>query len=161
MNLGSFNNGSGSLNSMFPKMISITIVIIGLMTFMAMINFDFIPTKQIIEEDEKTILIEGFDVTKKSDSDVAMSKGFCESHKGERSRLQESCSELTKKNCLAHPVAFMQKCKARRNVIQGMNMDQLLEEMKLARHMMLIIIILKIIVMVKNVLSTNNYFVKN
>jgi len=101
MNLGISNNGSSSFNSMFPKMISITIILIGLMTFMSMINFDFIPTKQIIEEGQKTITVEGFDITKKSDSDAAMSKGFCESHTGERSRLQESCSELTKKNCLA------------------------------------------------------------
>ena len=101
MNLGISNNGSSSVNNMFPKMISITIVIIGLMAFMAMINFDFIPTKQIIEVDEKTVTVEGFDIMKKSDTDVSMSKGFCESHKGERARLQESCSKLTKKNCLA------------------------------------------------------------
>ena len=72
MNLGISNNGSSSVNNMFPKMISITIVIIGLMAFMAMINFDFIPTKQIIEVDEKTVTVEGFDIMKKSDTDVSM-----------------------------------------------------------------------------------------
>ena len=62
MNLGISNSGSSSLNNMFPKMISITIILIGLMAFMAMIKFDFIPTKQMIEEDQKTITVEGFDV---------------------------------------------------------------------------------------------------
>lgn len=101
MNLGISNYDSGSLNSMFPKMISITIILVGLMAFMAMINFDFTPTKHVIEVNEKTITVEGFDVMKKSDGDAAMSQGFCESHMGERSRLQDSCSELTKSNCLA------------------------------------------------------------
>ena len=101
MNLGISNSGSSSLNNMFPKMISITIILVGLMAFMAMIKFDFIPTKQMIEEDQKTITVEGFDVMEKSDGDAAMSQGFCESHNGERSRLQDSCGELTKKNCLA------------------------------------------------------------
>ena len=101
MNLGISNSGSSSLNNMFPKMISITIILVGLMAFMAMIKFDFIPTKQMIEEDQKTITVEGFDVMKKSDGDAAMSQGFCESHNGERSRLQDSCGELTKKNCLS------------------------------------------------------------
>jgi hypothetical protein len=88
MDLGSSN--MSSLKRMFPIMISLAIVMIGIMVFFSIINFDLLPIKT--SKIEKIVEIEAFDT---------MGPGFCKSHEGNTSKLQDSCSELLKDNCVA------------------------------------------------------------
>jgi hypothetical protein len=81
-----------TLNILGPHMISVSIIIIGLIVFFAMIEFNLNPVRDVYIE--KQVDIEAFD---NKDSTV----GFCKSHEGDRSKLQKSCSKLTRDNCLA------------------------------------------------------------
>lgn len=70
--------------------ISVAIIIIGAITFFAMIKFDLTPVKN--SHVEKIVDIEGFS---------SMEEGFCKSHEGDQNKLNESCGTLQKDNCLA------------------------------------------------------------
>ena len=76
--------------NLIANMITIAVIIIGLMVLFSIINFDLTPIQD--KYVEKIVDIESFSM---------MDKGFCKSHKGNSKDLQISCSELTKKNCLA------------------------------------------------------------
>ena len=115
MYLGSSKNSS--LNNMFPSMISIVIIIIGLLSFISMINFNLTPSMELL--DEKSVTVEGFDMMKKSEGASAMADGFCESHKGDRAKLQQSCSELTKENCMATSCCVYAKMKGEEKCHSG------------------------------------------
>jgi len=78
------------LVNMFPLMITVAVIIMGLIIFFAIIEFDLLPIKN--RQIEKIVDIESFN---------NMEQGFCKSHEGNRPKLQTSCSELTKDNCLA------------------------------------------------------------
>jgi len=88
MDLGS--SSTNSFNNLFPLMISLAIVIIGLMVFFAIIKFNLLPKKT--QTVDKIVDIESFDT---------MAQGFCKSHEGNKTKLQTSCSELLKDNCVA------------------------------------------------------------
>jgi len=79
-----------------PNMISVSVIIIGLMVFFAIIEFKLnsidVPKKSSVIE------VEGF-VNSNNDNDKYSS--FCKTHEGDRNKLQTSCSKLTKSNCLA------------------------------------------------------------
>ena len=74
-----------------PHMISVSVVIIGLIVFFAIIEFKLNSSENIGVERE------GFE----NNSDNNMEKSFCKTHEGDRNKLQTSCSKLTKNNCLA------------------------------------------------------------
>ena len=75
-----------------PQMLSVAIVIIGILVFFGLIEFNLSPinNKQI----EKIVEIEAF-------NNNNYDTGFCKTHEGDRNKLQESCSKMTKDNCLA------------------------------------------------------------
>jgi len=77
-------------NKMVPLMLSITILMIGMIVFFAIIEFKLTPIKDI--HIQKIVEIEAFD-------NPAIA--FCKSHEGKRHELQTSCSKLSKDNCLA------------------------------------------------------------
>lgn len=79
-----------NFNTFGPQMLSVAIVMIGLMVFFAIIEFNLTPVRDI--HIQKEVQIEAFDT--KND-------GFCKTHEGDRNKLQKSCSELTRDNCLA------------------------------------------------------------
>jgi hypothetical protein len=107
----------GKFKNMVPLMISVVIIIIGLLSFISMIDLNLTPSTKLL--DEKSITIEEFDMMKKSDSTSAMADGFCESHKGDRTRLQDSCSELTKDNCMATSCCVYAKMKGKEQCHSG------------------------------------------
>src|SRR6056300_425034 len=74
-----------------PSALSVAILILGLMVFFSIIGFDLTPVQD--KQIEKVVDIEAFD--------SMASTGFCKSHEGDRKSLQESCSKLSKDNCLA------------------------------------------------------------
>ena len=74
-----------------PPSLSVAILILGLMVFFSIIGFDLTPVQD--KQIEKVVDIEAFD--------SMASTGFCKSHEGDRKSLQESCSKLSKDNCLA------------------------------------------------------------
>lgn len=81
---------NNSLQNMIPLMISVAVIIIGLMVFFAIIEFDLLPVKD--RTIQKVVDIETFN---------NMEQGFCKSHEGNRNELQISCNKLTRDNCLA------------------------------------------------------------
>lgn len=81
---------NNSLQNMIPLMITVAVIIIGLMVFFAIIQFDLLPVKD--PTIQKVVNIESFN---------NMEQGFCKSHEGKRNELQISCNKLTKDNCLA------------------------------------------------------------
>ena len=78
-----------NFNILGPQMLSVTIVMIGIMVFFAIIEFNLTPVRDI--HIQKEVKIEAFD----------NNDGFCKTHEGDRNKLQKSCSELTRDNCLA------------------------------------------------------------
>lgn len=78
-----------NFNIVGPQMLSVAIVMIGIMVFFAIIEFNLTPVRDI--HIQKEVLIEAFD----------NNNGFCKTHEGDRNKLQKSCSELTRDNCLA------------------------------------------------------------
>lgn len=76
-------------NMLGPQMLSVAIIIIGLIAFFAMIEFNLNPVRDV--HIQKQVDIEAFD----------NNDGFCKTHEGDRNKLQSSCSMLTKDNCLA------------------------------------------------------------
>ena len=76
-----------------PQMLSVSIIMIGLIVFFAIIELKMTPIKDV--QVQKVVNIEGFDNNANNDN------GFCKTHEGDRNKLQESCSEMTKDNCLA------------------------------------------------------------
>jgi hypothetical protein len=78
-----------NFNILGPQMLSVAIVMIGIMVFFAIIEFKLTPVRDI--HVQKEVHIEAFD----------NNDGFCKTHEGDRNKLQKSCSELTRDNCLA------------------------------------------------------------
>jgi hypothetical protein len=78
-----------NFNILGPQMLSVAIVMIGIMVFFAIIEFNLTPVRDI--HIQKEVKIEAFD----------NNDGFCKTHEGDRNKLQKSCSELTRDNCLA------------------------------------------------------------
>jgi hypothetical protein len=76
-----------------PQVLSVSIIMIGLIVFFAIIELKMTPIKDV--QVQKVVNIEGFDNNANNDN------GFCKTHEGDRNKLQESCSEMTKDNCLA------------------------------------------------------------
>ena len=83
-------NRSGLFKNTGSSALSVAIIIIGIMVFFSIIGFDLTPKDKEIE---KIVDIEGFN--------SMASTGFCKNHEGNRSKLQESCSKLTKDNCVS------------------------------------------------------------
>jgi len=75
-----------------PQMLSVAIIIIGLIVFFGLIEFNLAPIRN--KQIEKVVEIEAFDNNN-------YDHGFCKTHEGDRNKLQESCSKMTKDNCLA------------------------------------------------------------
>ena len=86
-----------TLSSLFdkvgPQMLSVTIIMIGLIVFFAIIELKMTPLQD--RQVQKVVNIEAFDNNANNDN------GFCKTHEGDRNKLQESCSKMTKDNCLA------------------------------------------------------------
>ena len=78
-----------NFNTIGPQMLSVAIVMIGIMVFFAIIEFNLSPMRDL--RIQKEVQIEAFD----------NNDGFCKTHEGDRNKLQNSCSELTRNNCLA------------------------------------------------------------
>lgn len=82
---------SSIFNHYGPQMISVSVVIIGLIVFFAIMEFKLTPIKEA--QVEKVVDIEAFNNIHEG--------GFCKSHEGDRNSLQKSCAKMTKGNCLA------------------------------------------------------------
>jgi hypothetical protein len=80
-------------NLVGPQMLSIAIIMIGLIVFFAIIELKMTPIQD--PQIQKVVNIEAFDNNANNDN------GFCKTHEGDRNKLQESCSGMTKDNCLA------------------------------------------------------------
>lgn len=78
------------LKKLGPLMLSVAVVIIGMIVFFSIIEFDLNPN--INTHIEKIVDIEAFENPPTS---------FCKSHEGKRHELEVSCNELSKDNCLA------------------------------------------------------------
>jgi hypothetical protein len=78
------------LKKLGPLMLSVTIVIIGMIVFFSIVEFDLNPNTYT--HVEKIVDIEAFENP---------STSFCKSHEGKRHELEVSCNELSKDNCLA------------------------------------------------------------
>jgi hypothetical protein len=89
--------------------LSVGIFILGLMVFFSIIDFDLTPVED--KHIEKVVDIEAFD--------SMTSTGFCKSHEGDRKSLQESCSKLTKDNCLATSCCVYAKMKGKEQCHSG------------------------------------------
>jgi len=91
------NMDISALKSVFdkvgPQMLSVAIIIIGLIVFFAIVELKMTPIKD--QQVQKVVNIEAFDNNANNDN------GFCKTHEGDRNKLQESCSKMTKDNCLA------------------------------------------------------------
>jgi len=90
-------SGSSIWKTYGPHMISVSVVMIGLLVFFAIIEFKLNsnPNTHV----EKIVEIEGFETANGNNSNIPSS--FCKTHEGDRNKLQTSCSKLTKSNCLA------------------------------------------------------------
>ena len=78
-----------------PHMISVSIVIIGLIVFFAIIEFKLNSARNF--HVEKIVELEAFE----NGGGANIQNSFCKTHEGDRNKLQTSCSKLTKTNCLA------------------------------------------------------------
>ena len=81
-----------------PHIISVSIIIIGLIVYFAIIEFKLNSVRNT--RVEKVVEIEAFENGKDSNNSSIQSS-FCKTHEGDRNKLQTSCSKLTKNNCLA------------------------------------------------------------
>jgi len=79
-----------------PQMLSVAIIMIGLIVFFAIIELKMTPLQD--RQVQKVVNIEAFN---NNDTNANNDNGFCKTHEGDRNNLQESCSEMTKDNCLA------------------------------------------------------------
>ena len=84
MNSNFFKNYGGPI-------ISVVVITLGIMVFFSIIGFDLLPVQD--KQIEKVVDIEAFN--------SMATTSFCKSHEGNRNKLQESCSKLTKDNCTA------------------------------------------------------------
>ena len=92
-----------------PSALSVSILIIGIMVFFSIIGFDLTPVED--KQIEKVVDIEAFD--------SMASTGFCKNHEGDRKSLQESCSKLTKDNCVATSCCVYAKMKGKEQCHSG------------------------------------------
>jgi hypothetical protein len=79
-----------------PQMLSVSVVMIGLIVFFAIIELKMTPLQD--RQVQKVVNIEAFN---NNDTNANNDNGFCKTHEGDRNKLQESCSGMTKDNCLA------------------------------------------------------------
>ena len=90
-----------TLSSLFdkvgPQMLSVAVVMIGLIVFFAIIELKMTPLQD--RQVQKVVNIEAFN--NNNDTNANNDNGFCKTHEGDRNKLQESCSGMTKDNCLA------------------------------------------------------------
>ena len=84
MNSNFFKNYGGPI-------ISVVVIILGIMVFFSIIGFDLLPVQD--KQIEKVVDIEAFN--------SMATTSFCKSHEGNRNKLQDSCSKLTKDNCVS------------------------------------------------------------
>lgn len=78
--------------------LSVVIIILGLIVFFAIIEFNLTPVSNT--QVQKVVNIEAFGEKIKS-SIEKYGNAFCESHRGNSAKLEKSCETLTKDNCLA------------------------------------------------------------
>ena len=94
------NMGTSELKNVFnlvgPQMLSVAIIMIGLIVFFAIIELKMTPLQD--RQVQKVVNIETFN---NNDTNANNDNGFCKTHEGDRNKLQESCSGMTKDNCLA------------------------------------------------------------
>ena len=99
---------NNTFDKLTPQMLSVAIIIIGLIVFFAIIEFKLTPIQD--RQVEKVVNIEAFnnnannannDNNTNNTNNANDNNGFCKTHEGDRNKLQESCSEMTKDNCLA------------------------------------------------------------
>ncbi len=93
MDISTFKSLFGKVG---PHMLSVAIIMIGLIVFFAIIELKMTPLQD--RQVEKVVNIEAFD---NNDTNANNDNGFCKTHEGDRNKLQESCSKMTKDNCLA------------------------------------------------------------
>lgn len=79
-----------NFDTFIPQMLSVAIIIIGLMVFFSIIEFN-LSSVRVLQVEKMVDVIETFN----------NNDGFCKTHEGNRNKLEKSCSELTKDNCLA------------------------------------------------------------
>ena len=94
---------------MGPPALSIAVIIIAIMVFFSIIDFDLTPIQD--KQIEKVVDIEAFD-------NIA-STGFCKNHEGDRKKLQESCSKLTKDNCVSTSCCVYAKMQGKKQCHSG------------------------------------------
>jgi len=80
------------------SILSVSIVILGLIVFFAIIEFDLTPITD--RRVQKIVNIEAFGGKIKS-FEEKYGTAFCDSHTGDSAKLDKSCEILTKDNCLA------------------------------------------------------------
>ena len=80
------------------SILSVMIVILGLIVFFAIIEFDLTPITD--RRVQKIVNIEAFGGKIKSPIEK-YGTAFCDSHTGDSAKLDKSCKTLTKDNCLA------------------------------------------------------------
>ena len=78
------------LKKLGPLMISVTVIILGIIVFFSIIEFNLNPIENT--HIQKIVDIEAFTNPETS---------FCKSHEGKRHELETSCNKLSKDNCLA------------------------------------------------------------
>ena len=66
-----------NFNTIGPQMLSVAIVMIGIMVFFAIIEFNLTPVRDL--HIQKEVQIEAFD----------NNNGFCKTHEGDRNKLQK------------------------------------------------------------------------
>ena len=81
-----------NFNTIAPQMLSVAIVMIGLMVFFAIIEFNLSPVRDL--RIQKEVQIEAFD----------NNDGFCKTHEGDRNKLQKSCSEVNPRQLFSNVV---------------------------------------------------------
>ena len=83
-------------------MLSVTIIMLGILVYFSIIGFNLNPSRDV--HVQKVVEIESFennDNDNDNDNDNRTQTSFCKTHEGDRNNLQNSCSKLTKNNCLA------------------------------------------------------------
>ena len=81
-------------------MLSVTIIMLGILVYFSIIGFNLNPSRDV--HVQKVVEIESFENNDNdNDNDNRTQTSFCKTHEGDRNNLQNSCSKLTKNNCLA------------------------------------------------------------